>query len=96
MARYIVLAKLTQQGVQKAKEIPQRRAAARETAQSMGITFREGLLTMGAYDVVLVLDAPDDQTIAKFVLRIGMQGNLSTETLRAFSDDEADSISADL
>ena len=96
MARYIVLAKLTQQGVQKAKEIPQRRAAARETAQSMGITFREGLLTMGAYDVVLVLDAPDDQTIAKFVLRIGMLGNLSTETLRAFSDDEADSISADL
>ena len=96
MARYIVLAKLTQQGVQKAKEIPQRRAAARETAQSMGITFREGLLTMGAYDVVLVLDAPDDQTIAKFVLRIGMQGNLSTETLRAFSDDEADSIFADL
>jgi uncharacterized protein with GYD domain len=92
MPTYVVLARMTQQGVATAKDIPKRRAAAREAAEKLGITFREGMLTMGKYDVVFILDAPDDATLAKFVLQIGMQGNLSTQTLRAFSDQEADAI----
>ena len=92
MASYVVLAKMTQQGIQGAKDIPQRRAAAKETAKALGITWREGYLTMGAYDVVIILDAPDDETVAKFALQIGMRGNLSTQTLRAFSEAESDAI----
>jgi uncharacterized protein with GYD domain len=83
---------MTQQGVQKAKDIPQRREAARQDAESLGITLREAFLTMGSYDVVLLLDAPDGETLAKFVLKIGMRGNLTTETLRAFTSEEADRV----
>jgi uncharacterized protein with GYD domain len=96
MPTYIVLAHMTQQGVQNAKEIPQRRAAAKETAEALGITLRESYLTMGAYDVVFVLDAPDGEAMAKFALKIGMRGNLSTQTLRAFGEAEMDALLSDL
>jgi uncharacterized protein with GYD domain len=96
MATYLVLAKMTQQGVQSAKDIPQRRAAAKETAKAMGITWRDGYMTMGQYDVVLILDAPDDETMARFALQIGTRGNLSTQTLRAFSEAESDAITGTL
>jgi uncharacterized protein with GYD domain len=96
MPAYVVLAKMTQQGIQGAKEIPQRRAAARETAKALGVTWKEGLLTMGQYDVVLLLEAPDDETMAKFALQIGMRGNLSTQTMRAFSEAESDALLASL
>jgi uncharacterized protein with GYD domain len=96
MPTYIVLANMTQQGVQSAKEIPQRRAAAKDAAQALGITWREVYLTMGAHDVVFVLDAPNGETVAKFVLQIGMRGNLSTQTLRAFTEAETDALLSDL
>jgi uncharacterized protein with GYD domain len=82
--------------VQNAKEIPKRRERARETAKELGINFREGLMTMGQYDVVLILDAPDDQTMAKFALQVGMRGNLTTQTLRAFTEAEVDVLTGSL
>jgi uncharacterized protein with GYD domain len=96
MPTYIVLASMTQQGVQSAKEIPQRRAAAKDAAEALGITWREVYLTMGAHDVVFILDAPNGETVAKFVLQIGMRGNLSTQTLRAFNEAETDALLGDL
>jgi uncharacterized protein with GYD domain len=51
---------------------------------------------MGRFDVVLVLDAPDDETIAKFVLEIGIRGNLSTQTMRAFTEAESDALTSSL
>jgi uncharacterized protein with GYD domain len=96
MPTYVVLAKMTQQGIQTAKDIPQRRTAAKEAAKALGITWREGYLTMGQYDVLLILDAPDDETMAKFALQIGTRGNLSTQTLRAFSEAESDALTGSL
>ncbi len=96
MPTYVVLCNMTQQGMQSAKEIPKRREAAKETAKELGITYRDGLMTMGRYDVVLILDAPNDETMAKFALRMGMRGNLSTQTLRAFSEAEVDALAASL
>lgn len=96
MPSYVVLCNLTQQGVQNAKEIPKRREAQRQAAKDLGITLREGLMTMGQYDVVLILDAPDDEAMAKFALRVGMRGNLTTQTLRAFTEAEVDALAASL
>jgi uncharacterized protein with GYD domain len=87
MPTYVVLGKLTQQGIQTIKDVPRRRAAA-DSAQALGITLRERMLTMGRYDVVMILDAPDDEAVAKFALQTGMRGNLSTETMRAFGEAE--------
>jgi uncharacterized protein with GYD domain len=47
---------------------------------------------MGKYDLVLLLDAPDDATMGQYAIRLGMQGSLSTKTLRAFSEAEVDQI----
>jgi uncharacterized protein with GYD domain len=96
MATYIVLGKFTEQGIKTVKDLPNRRAATRAAAESLGITWREGHLTMGLYDVVFVLDSPSSEAIAKFVLTLGMRGNLSTQTLRAFSNDEVDALLSDL
>jgi len=96
MPTYVVLARMTHQGIQTAKDIPQRRTAAKEAAKALGITWRESYLTMGQYDVVLILDAPDDETMAKFALQIGSRGNLSTRTLRAFNEAESDALPGSL
>jgi uncharacterized protein with GYD domain len=96
MPTYIVLANMTQQGIQSIKESPQRRSAREEAAKQLGITLVGTYLTMGAYDVVMVVDAPDGEAIAKFVLQIGMRGNLSTQTLRAFTEEEAEALLRDV
>ena len=50
--------------------------------------MKQFFLTMGRYDAVVIIEAPDDETVAKLALAIGSQGNAKTETLRAFSQDE--------
>jgi uncharacterized protein with GYD domain len=93
---YVTLYRYTQQGVQSIKESPDRIAAAREAARSMGVDLKAIYLTMGQYDLVAVAEAPDDETVAKFGLALGSLGNVRTETLRAFTEDEFRSLVADL
>jgi len=94
MATYVVLGKFTDQGRQ-GQNIPQRRAQAREFAKALDVTFT-AYLTMGAYDVVWVLNAPDDESVAKLVLSIGARGNVTTQTMRAFTEPEVDELIAGL
>jgi len=89
MATYIVLGTFTQKGVEGVKDVPQRRALSRERAKALGLTF-EADLTLCAYDLVWVLDAPNDEAVATWVLGIGRSGNLRTQTLRAFNEADAD------
>jgi uncharacterized protein with GYD domain len=49
---------------------------------------------MGAYDVVLLLGAPDDETTTAFALRLGSLGNVKTQTMRAFRREETEGIPA--
>ena len=92
MATYIVLSNWTDQGRQGAGEGPQRRAAARAVAESFGAEIKQVYLTMGRYDLVIVVEASDDETVAKVALKVGATGNLSTETLRAFTESETDAL----
>jgi uncharacterized protein with GYD domain len=86
MNRYIALCNWTDQGIRSVKDSPKRLDAARDLAQKLGGKLVEFYLTMGTYDMVVVLDAPDDETVAKFNLMIGMGGNLRTVTLKAFGE----------
>ena len=88
MPTYIVLSKYTQQGMHNIKESPARFDAAKKAMQSMGGDLKQVFLTMGQYDLVVIVEAPDDETIAKFALATGALGNVSTQTLRAFTEDE--------
>lgn len=62
----------------------------------MGTEIKAFYLVMGQYDAVVVSEAPDDETAAKLALAIGSLGNIRTETLRAFAEDEFRKIIAAL
>lgn len=88
MATYITLLRFTQQGIEKIKESPARLDAAKQAFRAMDAELKEFYLVMGAYDAVVIAEAPDDETVAKLALAIGMLGSIRTETLRAFTEDE--------
>ena len=96
MATYILLARFTQQGIQHIKESPNRLDAGKQAFRSMGAELKEFYLVSGQYDIVTIFEAPDDETMAKVVLALGSKGNVKTETLRAFTEDEYVKLVSDL
>lgn len=92
MATYFILGKFTQQGISTIKDAPKRRARAREIAKSLGGEIKNVYTTMGQYDLIVVAELPSDEALAKLALQVGMQGNLSTQTLRAFDEGETDKL----
>ena len=86
MPTYIALLKWTGQGVANIKESPGRLDAGRKAFKKMGVKIKDTYLTMGRYDLMCVIDAPDDETYATAILTLGSQGNVQTETLKAFSE----------
>ena len=96
MATYISLIKLTHQGITSIKDAPARLDAGKETLKSFGSELKAFYLTMGSYDIVAISEAPDDAAAAKVALTIGSAGNVTTETLRAFTEDEYREIVAAL
>lgn len=88
MPTFITLGNYTEQGISKIKQSPDRLDEARTALQELGVEIKLFYLTMGRYDLVTVVEAPDDETAAKALLAIGVQGNVRTETLRAFTEDE--------
>ncbi len=88
MAKYIMLLNYTQQGIANIKESPARLDKARDLLQTLGGEVKDFYLTMGSHDIVVVIEAPDDETVAKFVLTAGSHGNVRTTTLKAFSEDQ--------
>jgi uncharacterized protein with GYD domain len=96
MPTYISLVKYTHQGISAIKESPNRLAANKELLNRYGAEMKAFYLTMGRYDMVTISEAPDDATAAKVALTVGSTGNLITETLRAFTEDEYREIVAAL
>jgi len=96
MAAYIGLMKMTEQGAKSIKEMPARVDANMKRFKEQGIEIKSWHLTMGRYDVVVMFEAKDDETAARAALAIAGQGNAKTETLRAFSLDEARKLVAGL
>lgn len=88
MPTYVLLTTFTQQGVENVRASPERTEHAREMVESLGGTWREFFVTMGRYDGVVIADFPDDETAAQAALTLGESGNVTTETLRAFTLDE--------
>jgi Uncharacterized conserved protein len=84
---YIVLVTWTEQGMKSVRESPRRLDAAKALLQEMGGSFQGFYLTMGAYDLVAICEAPDDAVAARFSLTLGAQGYVKTCTLKAFPED---------
>src|SRR5678815_5196100 len=88
MPTYIMLSSFTDQGVRAVKDTTKRAEAARKAAQKLGATVKDFYWTLGAYDLVLIVDAPDNATATAFGLSVGALGNVRTQTLTAFAPEE--------
>jgi len=89
---YVVLANFTDQGVRNVKDSIKRAEAFKELAKSSGATVKDLYWTLGQYDIVATVDAPDDMAITALGLTLAKAGNVRTQTLRAFSQAEMGSI----
>ena len=87
MAKFISLVQYKTKGIENIKESPNRLDAVKQLCESMGATVEGFYLTMGRYDIVMIIEAPDLETAAKLILTIGSKGAVSTETLPAFPED---------
>jgi uncharacterized protein with GYD domain len=92
MATYIVLGNFTDQGIRNVKDTGKRAEALKGMAQKFGASVKAVYWTIGQYDVVTIIDAPDDAALTALMLTVGGLGNVRTQSLRAFSADEMPSI----
>ena len=88
MATYVVLTKFTDQGIRSAKDSPKRAEAFKKMAETFGATVKELFWTQGRYDIVTIVEAPDEISATALNLSISALGNVRTESLRAFSATE--------
>jgi uncharacterized protein with GYD domain len=94
MASYVCLIQFRDQGIRNIQDTVKRGDAAVAEAEKMGMKIVEEYWTMGAYDAVVVVEAPDDETVSAFMLKMGSLGNVKGQTLRAFRRNEMEAILA--
>jgi uncharacterized protein with GYD domain len=94
MPSYVCLIQFKDQGIRNIKDTVKRGDAAIAEAQKMGMKIVEEYWTMGAYDAVVIFEAPDDETMSAFILKVGSLGNVTGQTLRAFRRNEMEGILA--
>ena len=88
MNTYVALVSWTQKGIQEFRDSPSRVDKARAAIEAGGGKMKSFYLTLGRYDMVAVIEAPDDAAYAKVMLTLASKGGVRTETLRAFPEDE--------
>ena len=96
MANYVVLVNWTDQGIRSVPETTQRATQVTQMVESLGGQMVTLLWTIGRYDLVGILEAPDDETAAAVGLQAAQTGAVRTEILRAFDADEMGRILANL
>jgi uncharacterized protein with GYD domain len=96
MPVYVVLSNFTEQGRKDVKNTSERLDRLSPVADKLGVKVLANAITMGEFDVVTVLEAPDDETIAKVIGTVLSRGLVTTRTMRGFSADEFRRITADL
>jgi uncharacterized protein with GYD domain len=88
MPTYISLCRWTQQGAQKIKESPARLDSAKRSFEKDGVKLLNFYMVMGTHDFVIISEAPNDEAMAKVMLTAISAGNITSQTLRAFTEDE--------
>jgi len=92
---YISLVNWTEQGVRNVKQSPKRADAASALANKLGAKM-DIFYTMGKYDLVVVTQAPNDETAMQIILELGKMGNVRTNTMKAWTAAEATKVIAKL
>lgn len=84
MRTFIILASFTEQGLRKLQDTTERVRAFRELAAKNGVVVKEIFWTRGAFDLVTVLEAPDETNVTALMVTVDSRGNVKTQSLRAF------------
>ncbi len=92
MPNYVCLVTFTQEGLKNLKATTKRAAAFEEKVKEHNVKIKYTLWTVGQYDIVHILEAPDDETAASMAFSLGSLGNVRTETLRAFDLNEMEKV----
>jgi uncharacterized protein with GYD domain len=92
MATYVTLANFTDQGIRNVKESPRRVEAFKNAAKQFGCTVKDVLWTQGQYDFVVTFEAPDDAMASALILSVSKLGNVTGQTLRAYTAAEMEKI----
>ena len=88
MPTYVATVNWTAQGIANFQDSVDRYDAAVGQFETLGVRFVDAYWTLGEYDLVVVLEAADDESVTAALLQLGAAGNLRTKTMRAFSRDE--------
>ena len=92
MSTFVTTIKFTEQGIANVRDTTQRANSFRSEAKKMGVNVTDILWTLGAFDGLIVFDAPDEETAAALTLRLGSLGNVQSQTGRAFRESEMSGI----
>ena len=93
MPRYVVLLNWTDQGIRNVKQTTERMDHGGQFAEKKrGLKVEQAYWTVGAYDMVAIFEAPDDEALSAHLLEIGSSGNVRTTTLRAYDEEEMSGI----
>ena len=92
MPTYIVLYKFTDQGIKNVKSTLERAREAQADSEKRGFTIIGVYWTQGQYDLVAIVEAPDEQSMMAGLCNINGAGNVHSETLRAFDEAEMEAI----
>jgi uncharacterized protein with GYD domain len=96
LSHYILLINWTEQGISKIKESSDRYNSFKASLEKAGGKLVGGYYTFGEYDVVIIIEAPNDEAVMSLMLKVGSAGNVRTKTLKAFVADEGTKITRDL
>jgi uncharacterized protein with GYD domain len=96
MATFISTINFTEQGIKAVHETTKRAASLKAAAKKMGSKVTNVFWTLGAFDGLLIFEAPDDEAATALMLHLGSLGNVQTTTARAFTAAEMDGILAKL
>jgi uncharacterized protein with GYD domain len=96
MATYFILINWTDQGIKNVKDSPKRVDAAKKAVKDLGGDLKAFYMLQGSYDAVLIMEMPNDEALAKFLLKIGSLGNVRTSTMRAYTETEYRKIIGEL
>ena len=88
MPTYVSLLNWTDQGIRNVRDTLERADRAAEVAEKYGARFQQLYWTVGPYDIVSIIEAPDDEAATALLLELGSTGNVRTTTLRAYDREE--------
>ncbi len=96
MPTFILSLNWTDQGIRAVKDAPKRAQTAQELAKKVGVELKEVYLTSGDADLLIIVDAPNGDNVAKFAISLGSQGNVRTRTARAWRQSEFQKLISEL